>query len=184
MSLELKKIQEKDLELVRKWRTSPEVAKYMYTSPKITKKEQLDWFNKIKNDQTKIYWVIHFEKKPIGVINFYDIDPVNRNAFWAYYIADMNVRGKGIGKALELTILSVAFNELKLHKLSCEVFSWNEKVIKIHEKYGSKIEGRFRDHIYKDGQYHDVVRMAILENEYRKEIQGKITSDLKVSYEF
>ena len=42
----------------------------------------------------------------------------------------------------------------------------NEIVVKIHQKYGSKIEGRFEKHIFKQGRFHDIVCMAILKEEW------------------
>ncbi len=55
---------------------------------------------------------------------------------------------------------------MKFNKLCCEVFEFNDKVVKIHEKFGSKIEGVLKEHIFKNGAYHNVVRMAILRDEW------------------
>jgi len=53
-----------------------------------------------------------------------------------------------------------------LNKLCCEVFTFNEKVISIHEKFGSEIEGTLKQHILKNGQFYDIVSMAITKNKW------------------
>ena len=74
---------------------------------------------------------------------------------------------------MELNIHQYVFEDLGLNKLCCEVFAWNEIVIKIHQKYGSKIEGSRKAHIFKNGKYHDIVEMAILKKDWRERIKGK-----------
>jgi len=172
MNVEVKLVllREEHLEKVRKWRMSEEVTQYMYTDPIITPEQQKQWFNKIKNDSSCIYWVVNVDGVDVGVVNLVDIDYSNLRCFWAYYLADPSIRGKGVGKTIELNILKFVFDTLKLNKLCCEVLSFNEIVVKIHEKYGSKVEGIFREHIYKNGEFYDVVRMGILAREWREEI--------------
>ena len=46
------------------------------------------------------------------------------------------------------------------------MLAFNEKVIYIHKKFGSEIEGVLRQHIYKNGQFYDVVIMAILKEKW------------------
>ena len=162
--------------MIRKWRNSREVSKYMYTNDSITEEQQLKWYRRIKDDQTKRYWLIKVDKKPIGVVNLYDIDTRNKRCYWAYYLADSSVRGKGVGKLIELNILSYIFDYLGFNKLCCEILNINEIVIKIHQKYGSKIEGNFRKHVYKDGKFHDIVCMGILKEDW-KEIKSNFDFD-------
>ncbi len=73
-----------------------------------------------------------------------------------------------------MNILEYVFDHLGLNKLCCEVFCSNELVIKIHEKYGSRIEGKRLKHIFKHDQYHDIVQMGILREEWEENIKGKI----------
>ena len=57
MILELKflKLEEEHLEMVRKWRNSPDVSKYMYTDQYISEEDQVNWFNNVKHDPTREY---------------------------------------------------------------------------------------------------------------------------------
>ena len=62
-----------------------------------------------------------------------------------------------------------------LNKLCCEVLAFNEKVIQIHEKFGSEIEGVFKQHIFKNNTFLDVVRMGILKEKW---------DEIKSQYEY
>lgn len=173
MSILFRKIRENDLEKILKWRTSLEVTAYMYTDPLLTMKEQKKWYEKIKTDETRRDWVINVEGEDVGLISLTNIDNIHKRCNWAYYIASTTMRGKGIGKSVELNIYHFVFESLNLNKLCCEVFSFNEKVITLHQKYGSMIEGVRREHIYKNGSYYDIVEMAILKKDWLNNIKDK-----------
>lgn len=76
--------------------------------------------------------------------------------------------GKGIGTDTMSLILEFAFNELNLHRVYLQVFSFNERAIKLYEKIGFIHEGKFRQALYRTGKWHDIVIMSILKNEYSK----------------
>jgi UDP-4-amino-4,6-dideoxy-N-acetyl-beta-L-altrosamine N-acetyltransferase len=167
MTVKLRQVQEEDLEMIMNWRMLPEVTKYMYTNPELTIEKQKIWYEKSLVSDTEKYWIIQLEDgADVGLLSLNFIDKHNKQCAWAYYIADMRARGKGLGRILECNIYDYVFENMNLNKLWCEVFKFNDKVISIHEKFGSKIEGEFKDHILKNGEYHDVVRLAIRKKEW------------------
>lgn len=166
MALILRKVRKEDLKNLMVWRMNPEVTRNLYTDPELTMDKQIDWYNKMILDSTKLYWVIEFDSIPIGLIWLYQIDMRNRKCEWGYFIGDDSFRGKGIARNLECNIYDFVFYNLNLNRLYCEIFNFNEKVIAIHQKFGSEIEGIFKDHIFKNGQYFDVTEMAILKSKW------------------
>lgn len=174
MELVLRKICENDLEMIMKWRMMPEVTKYMYTDPQLTIEGQKRWFKKIVSSKDEIYWIIQIDGVDIGLIDIINIDYTNKRCDWAYYIADTSFRGRGIATQLECNIYDYAFDKLNLHKVCCEVFCFNQKVISIHQKFGAVIEGTRKEHICKKGQYFDIVQMGI-----NKEIWYSIRKNYK-----
>ena len=162
MSLKLRKIKEADLQLILTWRMSHEVTNYMYTDPKLTLESQQLWLKSLAQNQNVLYWIIEYDNIPIGVINICDIDKVNNKCAWAYYIGDTNFRGKGIATLLECNIYDFVFYSLGLNKLACEVFEHNDRVIKLHLKFGTEIEGLLKGHIIKGEEKYNVVTMGIL----------------------
>jgi UDP-4-amino-4,6-dideoxy-N-acetyl-beta-L-altrosamine N-acetyltransferase len=177
VDIKLVDVKEHDLELIRNWRNSEEVSRYMYTSNQITSEQQLAWFSKIQNDPTQKYWLIEYDNIKLGLVSIYNIKQDFKHCSWAFYLGNTEVRGAGIGSKVEYTILNYVFETMKFNKLMCEVFSFNEKVIQMHKKFGFQQEGFFREHILKDGKYFDVVALAILKSQWDLS-KGKIKESI------
>ncbi len=175
--IKLVQVEEKDIETIRQWRNSTEVSSYMYNDSKITKEDQAKWFNKISNDLSSQYWIITYKNKKLGLASLTNIDKTLSSCYWAFYLGDTSVRGAGIGAKVEYSVLKYVFENLKLHKLRCEVFIFNDKVIKMHEKFGFRREAYYREHCYKNGSHIDVVGLAMLNSEWntvKEKIHAKV----------
>lgn len=173
----LKDLTIEDIELVRNWRNSEEVAPYMYNENYITQEQQEKWFKKISSETNSKYWIIEFEGRKLGLASITGIDKTLSSCYWAFYLGDLSVRGAGIGAKVEYNVIEFVFNELKLNKLRCEVFVTNDKVIKMHEKFGFRREAYYREHCIKGKQKLDVVGLALLEsdwNVYKNIMKSKI----------
>lgn len=166
MDIQLNEIKSDDLELIRNWRNSENVSKYMYTEEEITIENQKLWFEKISNDNKSIYKLIIYNGKKIGLASITDISNVFDGCYWAFYLGDTSIRGAGIGSKVEHKIIEFVFNELKLNKLKCEVFAFNDKVISMHEKFGFRRESYFRNHVRKNNSYYDVVGLALFKRDW------------------
>lgn len=147
--IRLRHLKEKDLEKVMKWRSSEQVTSFMYTDPELNIEKQLEWYKMISSDESKQYWIIVLDDADIGVLNLDMIDRINLRCFWGYYIGELTNRGKGVARHLECNIYDYVFLTLKLNKLCGEILDYNKRVVEIHKKFGSEIEGIFRQHIYK-----------------------------------
>ena len=174
----LREVKMEDKEIVREWRNRPEVSKYLYTDDYITEEMHEKWFNRILKDPSCRYWIITFKNRGVGAVNICDISERNKRCSWAYYLADPSVRGKGLGALVEYEILHIVFDEMKFNRLCCEVLAFNELVVNTHEHFGFKKEGYFRQHIWKSGEYYDVVSMAILKEDW-EEIKPKVEPKIK-----
>jgi UDP-4-amino-4,6-dideoxy-N-acetyl-beta-L-altrosamine N-acetyltransferase len=177
MDIRLTPLTSDDVELVRTWRNSPEVAQYMYTSNEITAEQQAAWFAQVENDPTSRYWIIEYNDQKIGLASLTGISKTLSSCYWAFYLGDTNIRGAGLGAKIEFNVLEYVFTELKLNKLRCEVMTFNDKVITMHEKFGFRREAYYRQHVKKDGVWHDVVGLALLKQEwdvYRPIMKSKI----------
>jgi UDP-4-amino-4,6-dideoxy-N-acetyl-beta-L-altrosamine N-acetyltransferase len=168
MNIKLVDIHQEDIELIRSWRNSFEVSKYMYNDSLISQEQQILWFNTIQNSTTSKYWLIELDNVKIGVANLTGINQTLKSCYWAFYLGDTSRRGGGIGGKIEYMILDYVFNTLQLNKLRCEVFVSNEKVINMHEKFGFRREAYYREHCIKGSQKLDVVGLAILRSEWEQ----------------
>lgn len=174
----MRDVKHEDKKMIRKWRNMPKVSKWMYTDHNISEEEHERWFRRIFNDEKRKYWIIAHNGNDVGLVNLYDINEVHKRCSWAFYLADMSVRGKGIGSYVEYFVLNYVFEELNFNRLCCEVIAFNENVANMHKRYGFSIEGIFREHIFKNGEAVDVISLAILKRDWNK-IKQEIKDKLK-----
>lgn len=172
----LRGIKDDELTLMLAWRNSPAVRENMYTRHEIGLAEHLQWWDKTKNQQDQQYFMYEYDGAPRGIVGFNGIDLKSSNSLWAFY-ADPEAP-KGTGSRMEYLALEYAFNHINLHKLCCEVLAFNAPVIRLHEKFGFKVEGIFREqHSLNDG-YVDIYRLGMLRAEWfvkREEMLNKLS---------
>lgn len=163
----LRELLRADSDMLLEWRNLPAVAQYMYTDHIITPDEHRKWFAAIHGDVCRKYWIVVLDGSDVGLANLYAIDRHHRRAYWAFYLADPAVRGRGVGSAVEYKVLRYVFDELGLNRLCCEVLSVNEPVIQMHKSFGFKQEGYYRQHVIKNNTPLDVVVLALLNEEWQ-----------------
>lgn len=80
-----------------------------------------------EDSDTYIFKVIDQDtKQVIGHISLGRVDRVNKSArIGKVLVGSSQYRGKGIGAEMVKAVLAIAFNELKLHKVTLGVFDFN-----------------------------------------------------------
>ncbi|OCP37524.1 GNAT family N-acetyltransferase [Ensifer sp. LC163] len=104
-----------------------------------------------------------------GFIGEFRLDNINRHdrrASFTIGILDPNLLGKGLGTAVTKLVLSHAFGELALHRISLRVLAFNERAIASYRKCGFSVEGREREAALIDGEWHDDIMMGVLTHEF------------------
>ena len=162
IDVRLRDLEAGDSARILAWRNLPEIRRWMYTDHVIAQAEHDRWFAGIMTDPTRRYWIIELDGRPVGLANLADIVASARRATWAYYLADPAVRGRGVGAFTEFFVIEHVFGVLGLNKLWCEVLLENEGVWKLHESFGFVREALFRQHVFKDGRFQDVVGLGLL----------------------
>jgi UDP-4-amino-4,6-dideoxy-N-acetyl-beta-L-altrosamine N-acetyltransferase len=157
---------EPDLELVREWRTRPDIARWMNTPGPDSAAAQRAWFERRREDDTSEHWMVRVDGEPVGVINLAEIDRTHARASVGYYLG--RPERVPIGALVMAYLLNHAFarEDLRLRKLTGEVLAGNERVLKMHEMLGYRRVGVFRDHIRKDDGWHDVVAWEMLREDW------------------
>ena len=64
-------------------------------------------------------------------------------------------------------LVNFIFSEMNLHKVSLLTYGFNKRAIRSYEKVGFKVEGVLKENIYREGQYHDELIMAIFKEEWK-----------------
>jgi RimJ/RimL family protein N-acetyltransferase len=105
-------------------------------------------------------------KELLGHVALWSDDPRNRAATLAVIIGDEHV-GNGYGPEALRILIRYGFVEMGLHRIQLEVYAYNTRAIEVYRKLGFVEEGRRREVVLHDGDFHDEVVMAILEHEWR-----------------
>ncbi|GEL76239.1 GNAT family N-acetyltransferase [Tenuibacillus multivorans] len=169
--VKLRKMNEDDVELYHRWRNDMDVMTstngFLDVHSLSDTKEFVE--NVLLGSQSSKCYIIADRKteKPIGITSLVHIDYKNRNAECIIDMGEKNYWGQGYGSDAMKLILHYAFYEMNLHRLYLKVFSFNKKAIHLYNKLGFQIEGTSREELYRNGDWHDVIHMGILQNEYR-----------------
>lgn len=146
-----------------------EVARLTGCKEVFAKEEVLSFFDKsMEEDNRYLFLIISSDGRIIGESVINEIDFNLRCANFRIGIYHSAERGKGIGTWVVETTRDFAFEELKLHRLELDVFSFNPRAERVYHKAGFKREGVLRDAILDGDNYADDILMSILEDEWKK----------------
>jgi UDP-4-amino-4,6-dideoxy-N-acetyl-beta-L-altrosamine N-acetyltransferase len=149
------------------WRREPEVNRWMSDQPPETEAGHRAWLEDFLADPDRRGWIILFGGAPAGFLTLTGLTNCNRRAEWGWYIGDPDARGRGAGRAAQALGLDKAFDTFGLEKVFAEVLADNETALKSQAAAGFRREGYLRRHALKDGEFRDVVLLAILAEEWR-----------------
>ena len=116
----LAELSEEDIELLRNWRNSPEIANNMEYNGYISDKAQLKWYLELSKKPNYYFIIIHQNIK-IGLIHLNEFDLENQSAHAGLFIAEKKYTGTGVSLGASLILLTFAFNELKLNTVYAKV---------------------------------------------------------------
>ena len=107
----------------------------------------------------------HDDDRLVGIARIYDLIVPHQTGMLGLSIAP-DEWGRGFGTDALALIIAFGFHELGLHRVWFDVFAYNERALRMYERYGFREEGRLREHLYRDGQRWDVVFMGMLREEF------------------
>ena len=145
-----------------------EVARLTGCKEVFSEEEVKSFFLKcLKEDDRFFFLVISPNGRIIGETVINEIDWDLRCANFRIGIYQSTERGHGIGTWATEVTRDFAFEELKLHRLELDVYSFNPRAEKTYLKAGFKREGVLKDAIMDGDKYADDILMAILEDEWK-----------------
>ena len=161
MRVELTRISKEDESSLRIWRNDPAVSQWMYTNHEISVDEHAAWFSSMLSDATKVYWKIVVDGHAVGSIFLTGISAQQQQCSWGMYLADQQMRGKGVAQGACALSFQFAFTELGMQKVLCEAVAENEIAIGLYESVGFKRTGMQRDAVKRGNEMLSVVTLEI-----------------------
>jgi len=129
---------------------------------------QKKWFQTLSTGNNNIRLIIEtHDGTPIGLTGLWDIDWHNRNALTAIKLKGDLIKGKGFGRDAIMTMNAFAFFDVGLHRLWGSILDYNIPSFKVYvEKSGWKVEGMLREHVYRNGAFHNLLYVGCLKDDF------------------
>ena len=164
--VDLRPIEREDLEFLQAAINDPAVRRNLTVRWPLNYDQEEEWFEEQVTSEEKINLLIVGEDGPAGAIGLGPIDNQNGTAELGIWLQAAD-QGNGYGTEASTLLLDHAFDELRLHRIEARVFEGNDASRNLWETLGFDHEAVHREAIYLHGEYRDVHRYAVLENEWR-----------------
>ncbi len=157
--IRLRSIEPSDWQTFHEWNFDSDTARFGYELHFPQSEEAArEWARREAtrhHDGDEARWVIEAtDGSMAGTINTYSCN--RRNGSFSYGVALRGEhRQKGYAAEAIVLVLQYFFRELRYHKVTAHVYSFNEPSIRLHEKLGFVCEGRLREVLYTQGQFVD-----------------------------
>lgn len=153
------------------WLNDPEVNQYLesgifpYTSDELRK-----FYDGLTGSRDQVILAIaeNGNGKHIGNVKLGPINWIYRKATLGILIGEKEFWGRGIGTEVTSLMVEYGFFRLNLRRIELGVFAEHKAAIKTYEKVGFKLEGCFREDLFRDGCYKDKLWMGLLFSEYKR----------------
>ncbi len=161
------------------WLNDAEVTQYLETGAFPTTRDDLEkFYAQVTGSSTEVIFAIADQKTHahIGNVKLGPINWVDRRAALGILIGEKSCWGKGIGEEATRLTVEYAFDRLNLNRVGLAVFEEHDAAVKCYEKVGFKLEGCFREEVFREGRYQNRLWMGLLRSEYiRRKNRRKIS---------
>lgn len=167
----LRPMTEDDTDRIIRWRNSEAVRTNFIYRELFTRQSQKQWMETMVKTGRVAQMIIcvraglnekEREEKPVGSVYIRDIDHIHHKGEFGIFIGEEEARGRGIGTVTAKLMIRYAFEELGLHKLFLRVFADNTRALNSYERAGFEREAYLKDDVCIDGNYRDIVLMAVI----------------------
>ena len=165
---------EKDSKLFAKWARDAEYLRMLDTSPvrQWSERQYKKWFKEdLEKEKRDDFLFLIRTLENDEAIGFIELDGVHWSHGDSYVgigIGEREYWSKGYGTDAMKVVLRYAFEELNLHRVSLNVFEYNQRAIRSYEKVGFVVEGREREFLRRAGRRWDLICMGILRTEWEE----------------
>jgi ribosomal-protein-alanine N-acetyltransferase len=167
-TLTLRAFRPDDLGFVFSGLSHPDVIKHygISYSTESACEAQMSWYQSIAEQGTGCWLAIESANSKLGALGLNNICQENKNAKLGYWLLPQHW-GKGIMQEALRGLLSHAFHELKLHRISAEVEIENLKSQQLLQAFNFTLEGISRECEIKEGEYISLMNYSLLSHELK-----------------
>lgn len=132
-----------------------------------------EWYKtrNVQSDRLDLVIALKDSNQIIGEVVFNEYDELTNNVNFRVLISQ-SYSNQGLGSEAIKLFIQYGFEQLNLHKISLEVFSFNPRAEHVYTKSGFKLEGIKREDFKYNDDYIDTKIYGILKSEY-DQINGR-----------
>jgi RimJ/RimL family protein N-acetyltransferase len=151
-----------DAELYTAWLNDFSVTRFLtLASAQVTLQGEREALVNLSKEQS--YAIVEKGKDELlGNCGIFAIEAVHRSAEVGIFIGDEARRGKGYGSEALRLLCDYGFNVLNLRSIHLRTYAFNERALASYRKVGFKEAGKYRKAHFYAGEYHDVLLMDLL----------------------
>jgi RimJ/RimL family protein N-acetyltransferase len=154
------------------WFRDYDIQQWMKAAVPVTVEAETAWYEETTASENAFSFEIRTlqDDHLIGNCSIFGIDHKNRSGELGIVIGEKAYWGKGWGSDAVQTLLRFAFGEINLNRVYLRVLAHNKRAIRAYEKCGFQHEGTARQALFREGQYHDMNLMAILFEDWQRQV--------------
>lgn len=151
--------------------TDPEVRRLTGSHGEIAAEAGRRWYATRGEQDDRLDLAIMVADDYVGEVVLNELDTANLSCNLRIALVGSRVFGRGYGSEALSLVLDHAFGSTPLHRISLEVFSFNDRAKHVYKKAGFVEEGVLRDALRWDGEWYDSVIMSMLRPDWRARSQ-------------
>ncbi|GGO62355.1 N-acetyltransferase [Nonomuraea cavernae] len=166
----LRPMEPSDAAAHHRWNHDPDVMQWFAHSYPVSRERFVDEYaDRPKNSYERTVLGIETlaDDRLIGLVVLSGAEPETGGAELDIYIGEKDCWGNGYGTEAVRLICRYGFDALRLHRIELWVADENAAAIRVYQKVGFVEEGRARDTLRRNGRWHDMVLMSLLEGELK-----------------
>lgn len=170
----LRELSREDISVINSWRADKELIDKLGAPFRFINTEvDYHWYEHYLSNRHQTIRCSILDKRDqiIGLVSLNEINRINQTAEFHIMIGEKSGRNKGAGQFAAKEILNHAFYDMNLNRVELLVLESNRNAIEFYEKLGFLVEGIKRKCVYKNGDFENLIIMAILKEEFKKNFE-------------
>ncbi len=160
--LVFREVEEFDLPRLRDWRNSPEMSAGWHDPGSVqTLEQQQRWYTSL--DRSNQAFILEDQAVVVGLLRF-RLYPGSHSAITGIDVNPL-CHSKGYGKRILSGGAEYVLRDLGYHRTTGEALDTNIAAQRIITACGFKLEGRYRDYVWREGKWHDWLIYSLLQRE-------------------
>jgi RimJ/RimL family protein N-acetyltransferase len=183
--IKLRALEMSDLDKIMEHWNTFEMRRFINNALPMSQLAEKKWLESVSKSDPwtdgRLFLAIENKKNEefLGTASFFNINVQNQTAEFGIVLYNPENFSKGFGTDTTKVMLWIGFQILALNSIYLFTASFNERGQRAYEKAGFKKVGEFRQATFMEGQFHDLIAMDILKDEFLEMFpHGKLVGEV------